>query len=245
MFVTGVRKRSAEGFAALWLASSLVIVSNLFFLIATNFGERLLYLPSVMVCYVAGPLLLRAARTPAPDTGLLRSPALVVPLAILLAAATTATLMRSFEWRDELTLLRADVRKYPSSAALNNYLGQQYYLAGERLIEQGASPDAAAESFANARQYLLRGLAINRDFSERHAVLGMAEYRLNQYEEALPHLQQSLAFPLYRPTALKIMADSYQALHNRTRALEVFRQIDAEGIADPVAWFELGNDAAA
>jgi tetratricopeptide (TPR) repeat protein len=73
----------------------------------------------------------------------------------------------------------------------------------------------------------------------------MAEYRLKQYREAIPHLEKALAFKESRTAALEMMADSYQQLNMRPEALEVFRRIEAEGIAYPTAWFELGNEAAA
>jgi hypothetical protein len=245
VFVVGVRRRSVEAFAVLWLAASMVIVSNVFFLISTNFGERLLFIPSVVVCYVGARVLFRVARLPESATNVLRSPGVVVPLAILITIAVAAVVARTFEWRDEATLFRADVRKYPNSSRLNTYVGNQYYFEGDNLIARGAAPNAAADDFANAKRYLLRGLAITGQFIEMDAVLGLAEYQLKQCDEALPHLEQSLAFPKYRPLALEMMADCYDALHNHGRALEVFHQIDAEGIEYPHAWFELGNDAAA
>jgi tetratricopeptide (TPR) repeat protein len=76
-------------------------------------------------------------------------------------------------------------------------------------------------------------------------VLGMAEYRLKQYREAIPHLQQALDFPDFRPQALGMMADAYAQLGMPAQAMEVYRKIDGEGVADPQALFQLGNDAAA
>jgi hypothetical protein len=247
VLVTGFRRRRVEAFAVLWFGASMVLVSNLLFLISTNFGDRLLYLPSVMVCYVAADLLFRAASVAddQPLTAALRSPTIVVPLLMVLGAGSVAVIIRTRDWRDEITLFSADVSTYPNSARLNNFLGNMYYFAGDRLFVQQRDPDTAAADFANAKQYLLRGLAIHDEFQDLHAVLGMAEYRLKQYREAIPHLERSLAFTNYRTSALEMMADCYEQLQMPARALELFKQIDAEGIQYPTAWFELGNDAAA
>ena len=120
-----------------------------------------------------------------------------------------------------------------------------YYFAGDRLFVQQSDPETATTDFANAKTYLLRGLGIDNELVVLHAVLGMAEYRLKQYREAIPHLERSLIFTNYRTSALEMMADCYEQLQMPARALELFKQIDAEGIQYPTAWFELGNDAAA
>ena len=246
VLVAGWRRRRAESFAVLWLAASMVLVSNLLFLISTNFGERLLYLPSVMVCYVVAGLLFKLARVTdaQPLAAALRSPLLVASLLIVLGAGSVTVITRTRDWRDEMTLFGADVLTYPRSARLNNFLGNMYYFAGDRLFMQQTDPETAAADFANAKQYLLRGLAIDDEFQDLHAVLGMAEYRLKQCREAIPHLERSLAFTDYRTSALEMMADCYKQLQMPARALALFKQIDAEGISYPQGWFELGSDAA-
>jgi tetratricopeptide (TPR) repeat protein len=247
VLITGVRRRRVEAFAVLWFAASMVLVSNLFFLISTNFGERLLYVPSVMVCYVAAGLLFKAARLTddQPLTAALRSPVLVAPLLVVLSVGSVAAIGRTSDWRDQRTLFSADVQKYPNSARLNNFLGNLDYFAGDRLFVAKTDPEAATADFADAKLYLLRGLAIRDDFLNLHAVLGMAEYRLKQYREAIPHLERALAFKDYRTSALEMMADCYDQLQMPARALALYKQIDAEGISSPEAWFALGNDAAA
>jgi hypothetical protein len=245
--VKGFKDRRLAAFAVLWCAASLVLVTNLLFLVSTNFGERLLYLPSVVVCYGAARVLFRLAKVSEeqPLRAALQSPIVLATLLIVLSAASTVSVRRTREWRDEITLFSADVLTYPNSARLNNYLGNTYYFAGNRLVEQHAAPDTAATDFANAKRYLLRGLAIHDEFLEQHAVLGMAEYQLREYREAIPHLQRSLTFPDYRVPALEMIAGSYEQLHMPDRALATFKQIDDEGIPYPHGWFALGNDATA
>jgi tetratricopeptide (TPR) repeat protein len=204
-------------------------------------------MPSVTACYIAGHWLFQAARVTEGQSlwVTLRSPILVAPLLVVLGAGSVGVITRTREWRDELTLFSADVLTFPNSANLNDFVGHQYYVAGDRLFVQQTDPETAAADFANAKRYLLRSLAILDQFQDRHAVLGMAEYRLKQYREAIPHLELALAFPAYRASALKMMADCYAQLEMPARALELFKQIDAEGIQYPDGWFALGNDAAA
>jgi tetratricopeptide (TPR) repeat protein len=245
--IAGFRARRVEAFAALWFAASMIAVSNLLFLISTNFGERLLYVPSVIVCYLAARALFRVARLGEEQTlsSVLRWPVVTAPVLIVLSIASVLVVRRTREWRDQITLFAADVQKYPNSARLNNYLGNLLYFEGDKLITQHSYLDLATADLNNAKAHLLRGLAILDEFQDMHAVLGMAEYQLKQYREAIPHLERSLAFKDFRTTALEMMADCYAQLQTPAQALRLFKQIDAEGIKHPPAWFELGNDAAA
>jgi tetratricopeptide (TPR) repeat protein len=241
----GFRKRRVASFAVLWFAASIALVSNVFFLISTNFGERLLYLPSVMACYLAADLALRAVKhADAGTLAPLRSPLIAAPALLIVAIAGLAVTLRAQDWASQLTLFTADVRTYPNSARLNDFAGSLHYFAGTQLMGHGDMPPAASTAFAEAVTYLTRAVAIRGSFVDIDAPLGMAEYRLGQYETAVPHLEQALAFTDYRDEALEMMADSLEQLHQPGRAIDLFKQIDAEGILDPPAWFALGNDAA-
>jgi hypothetical protein len=135
VFAWGFRSRRVESFAVLWFAASIAAVSNLFFLVSTNFGERLLYIPSVLVCYLAAHWLFKAAR--ASDRSLVecsRSPVVVAPLLLVVAVSSVRTVSRTREWREQITLFKADVAKFPNSARLNNYFGNLLYFEGERLL---------------------------------------------------------------------------------------------------------------
>jgi len=225
----------------------MIIVSNLVFLISTNFGERLMFAPSVIVCYAAARLLFKAARLgqDQPLSAALRAPVVVAPLLVVLPAAVIVVLNRMPDWRDEMTLFTADVAKYPDSVRLNSYLSHMHYIAGDKLLGQQADASAAAADFQQAKAYALQSLKVRNAFSEYNAVLGLAEYQLHQCREAIPNLQQAATFDIYRATALPMTAACYEELQMPAEALAMFKQIDAAGIPYAHGWFQLGNDAAA
>lgn len=247
VFAAGVRRRRIEAFGVLWFGAAIAAVSNLLFLISTNFGERLLYLPSLAVCVVVAHWLCKAARV-ADERGALaelRHPAVAAPLLLLLSLASLGSIRRTSDWRDQAILLREDVRKYPNSARLNNYFGNLLYFEGERLIGQRPYDDIAALDLAEAKRHLLRGLSILDRFNEMHAALGMAEYRLKDCHSAIPHLKQAVTFDSSRDSAIEMLTDCYNQLQMPDGALALFKQLDADGIDYPLGWFELGNDATA
>jgi tetratricopeptide (TPR) repeat protein len=244
--VLGFRGRRLGSFAVLWCGASIVLVSNVFFFVSTNFGERLLYLPSVMACYGAAAALLRLGGLAEDRTfaRLARSPFVVGPVVAIVFAAALAVTRRAQEWRDQLTLFSADVQTYPHSARLNDFAGNLNYFAGERIFERDGMVADASSALTNATIYLTRAVAIRGTFLDLDAPLGLAEYRLGDYTAAIPHLEQALAFTTYRSQALETMAEAYTALHDADQATKLFKQIDAEGLQYPPAWFALGNEAA-
>ncbi len=230
-----------------WCAAALVAVSNLVFFVSTNFGERLLYVPSLVASYVVAHWLFAVARTPpeASPAMVLRSPAVIAPVAVVLALGGGLSVKRTRDWRDQITLFGADGRTFPNSARLNSYFGNLLYFEGERLLRDPALGDAARADLEASRAHLRRSLEILDRFQDRHVALGMAEYQLGHCREALPILERGLAFPGQRDTAIEMMVDCYGRLGEPAEAIALYRRIDREGLPYPRAWFELGNDAAA
>lgn len=247
ILIRGFRARRSEAFAVIWCAASMIAVSNLLFLISTNFGERLLYLPSLIVCYLAAHLLFIAGRA-GEDISLasaLRAPAVAAPVALLCALSSVAVVGRTREWKDQITLFGADVKKFPESSRLNSYFGNLLYFEGERLLTDPRYVEVGKTDLINAKAHLMKGLAIIDDFQDVHAALGMAEYHLKECEQAVPHLQRALTFKTQRSAAIQMLAECYEQLHEPDRAAALFKEMDTDGTDTPDAWFHLGNAAAA
>lgn len=88
--------------------------SNLLFPVGTIFAERLLYLPSLGACLLAGTW---GARLASRDR---RAAIAVTTVAVVaLAAGGIRTVARNGDWRDNRTLALADVRTQPRSAKLH------------------------------------------------------------------------------------------------------------------------------
>lgn len=245
--VAGWRKRRLESFAVLWFAGSMIAVSNVLFLISTNFGERLLYLPSLVACYLAAEWLFRAARigSDAPLGSVLRSPVIVITALLVVAVSIGVDLKRTREWRSQLTLFAADVRKFPNSVRLNNYFGNLLYFEGERLSGEPGYAYLARTNLVNAKSHLLKGLSISGTFQEMHSALGMSEYKLKDCPAALPYLERAIPFEGSRETAIGMMADCYKQLQTPDKALALFKRLDEQGIVYPMGLFDLANDATA
>lgn len=125
----GFKVKSIFSFGILYWFITMALVSNVFFLIGTSFGERLLYAPSLGFCIVAGALL-TSAFAQKQQTVLTRITDLVsgnTKLALATAAIMVLyagkTISRNSDWKDNFTLYTQDVINSPKSARTHYYLG--------------------------------------------------------------------------------------------------------------------------
>jgi len=107
---------------AWWYAVAVAPTSNLVFVIGTIFGERLLYLPSVAFCLVAGAAL-ASLRVRVRGTG-------TAAAAIALIGLSALTVRYTAAWQSNLTLFEWAVQAVPNSTKAHHKLGEVYYRAG-------------------------------------------------------------------------------------------------------------------
>jgi tetratricopeptide (TPR) repeat protein len=129
----GVR-RSVFPLALAWYALALLPASNLLVTAGTIFGERLLYLPSVAFCLVAGAgIAWVAARRPQ---------VVLAGTAVVVAALTIQTVRYSGAWSDDITLFEWATESVPRSTKAHHKLGEEYLRVG-RLGDALRSLDRA------------------------------------------------------------------------------------------------------
>ncbi len=129
-----------------WYAFAILPGSNLPVLVGTIFGERLLYLPGVSVCLLAGAALHGAARR--------RPRAILAGGVVYLALLAAQTLRYSSAWTDDVSLFRWAVASVPTSTKAHHKLGEELLRRGElgdalRSLDR-ALEIAPADQFASA-----------------------------------------------------------------------------------------------
>jgi len=178
------RRAPDVAFAVGWIGLALGPVANLILPIGTIMAERLLYLPSVGACLLAGAVLDRMqTERPAATMPVAGQPAGVArrragsgaaraaaALLILLFAARSA--VRLGDWRDDYTIFRRALEVAPSSVrSLFNY--------GSACEDRGEDDEAV-------RVYL-RAIAIWPEFSDAHYNLAGVYAREGRWGEAAEH----------------------------------------------------------
>ncbi len=170
------RGRGAAGFASTFALLTFLPVSNFVLPIGTIMGERLFYLPSVGLCWLAGlgweglwsrlhqPRLRKAAWA---------------GLGVLVFAFTAQAVRYSQIWRDDLTLFTYAVKVAPESAKVQ-------YDAGFFLLPL---PDRKEEAIAHLR----RSVEINSYIPKTWLTLGLAYLDTKRWDEAFTAFQKAIA----------------------------------------------------
>jgi tetratricopeptide (TPR) repeat protein len=187
--------------ALLFHGAALALVSNVFFAIGTNFGERLLYLPSVAFSLALGGLLARLPR-----------PAFLAAAALLAVAGTARAWARNAEFRDDLALLESAARVSPRSARVRiNYahaliaagrpgeaaaqleealrletgFAQAWFLLGKLRLDAGNAPEG--------ERLFREGLRRSPEDAVAQDLLALAVYRQRRLGDAEVELEKALA----------------------------------------------------
>ena len=169
--ILNFRKKEISSFAILFFFISVSVVSNVFLIIGTCYGERLMFVPSVGICMLIAILIVRilksemTQRTFSSITAFFNSykPAVAVAGVLALPLAFQAY-SRSNEWKDNLTLYTTDLKKVPDSAHM------LFYLANHITTEDffATLPDSAAirERQKEGIGYLDRAVEIYPEYGE-------------------------------------------------------------------------------
>ena len=186
------------------------------FTVGTLVAERLLYLPSIGACLLAGRLFARGiaaigdvdysdiaathrldGERPVPPLRLGRNRTKAGVTVLLFAGAAalmaTATFRRTRDWENDETLFRAALDVCPNSAKINQQFGQ-IQLNHASPLDPTAHKTVAARSRASAEaeRLFLRAREIDGDFCDIDFNLGMVAAGKNDYGVAAGLFKKSL-----------------------------------------------------
>ncbi len=219
------RRRSFMAFTVLFFLVSFSLVSNVFILTYTNYGERLLYLPSLGFTLALAWLLLRIFQGQL--SGGKPTMLLMAVAGLILVLYGAKTVMRSPDWKDNFTLFGADMRVSPDSAMLMHHYGVEClykgYNSATSVVEDQAMVKKSIELFTKAYEAYPNSQTIGYR-ALAYSKLKMYDQAIGDYEKALVHKPDS-------PTALNSLGFLYRNVRNQPdKAEELYRRSVA---ADP------------
>ncbi len=191
------RRAPAVAFSLGFVALSLLPVANLLLPIGTIMAERLLYLPSVGACLLAGAGLDRYLRLRRPASG--RVLLVVLPVLVLFGGRSA---LRLRDWRDDYTIFQSALKVVPDSVrALYNF--------GAACEDRG--------KYSEAERVYLRAVAIWPDFSDAHYNLAGVLGRRRAWDQAAAHYRDAVRL---QPGNVKYSVNLGRALNGLGRAAE-------------------------
>ena len=202
LLATRLRRQRALVFSAGWFFITILPASNLFFAAGLGKAERILYLPSVGLCFVVGCGFLALDAWPQ-----FRVAALRVALPAVLLALGARTFRRNQDWRDDLTLAQSSLAVSPHSPLMND-------LVAADLVTRGAAQQAVPLIEEAIRQ--------SPDKALFHVHLGVAYYSQKQTERAVAEYNTALQLEPQNADALNNLGVVYLDQGNPTEALKWF-----------------------
>ncbi len=213
------RRAPMCGFALLFMAVSASLTTNVVLFIGTLLAERLMYLPSVGLCLLAGWCFGQC------DGERARLPARVAIalVALLLCGRATA---RIPDWKDDLSLYSSAARVSPRSARIRYNLGNAYLRAA-----------LYREAEVNYR----RALTIYPDFQDARVNLGMALVQQGRAAEGVDLLETAVAKDPKNADLAVNLGTAHRSLGDVARAEQAFRRALDLDATSSRAWNNLGS----
>jgi hypothetical protein len=160
-------------FCLLSLAVTYGIVGNILTLIATNFAERLIYLPSAFFLMIVGTLLARLPTRPR-----------IILVTLILSLASIRTVTAARDWNDPLALFQHGLTTEPKSVQLHLLLSQEYHKHGDTKAANATLEDLCNQYPDYWRAWMFR------------AMEDMDDGNLTDADQSLKHAMKLKADPL-------------------------------------------------
>ena len=175
-------------FSILYFVITISIVSNLFFLIGTNMGERFVYISSLGFCLVLASLLLRITNTSNYELRkeTLKNPKFLFPLLLFLIPYSYKTISRSPDWKNNKTLFTADVKTSTNSANVHYYYANTLFT---EHINDELSPKRDS-IFTEAKREFRKAMEINPYFHYCYYNIGLIWEKLGNADSAIIYHQK-------------------------------------------------------
>ena len=193
-------RRNFLGFALLFYLITFSLFSNVFMIIGTSYGERLLYLPSLGFAFAVSYLLCKIFR--ANDSTQIWAPkTLWIAGGILIAAYSIKTVVRNPAWYVSGDLYAADLPYAPNCAKLN-------YHNGIEVIKKGLNEKTSVvnDTFwvKEAIKSYTRAIELYPEYHDAYGSRGLAYFRLGQYDKAYEDYIVSLK---HRPNNAQVLSN--------------------------------------
>ncbi len=218
-----LKKRHFLAFAILFFLITISLYSNVFVLIGTSYGERLLYVPTLGFGFGVAWLLCKIFKINdlskiMPEKN---GTAIWAAAGVLIGLFALKTFTRNPVWYDSAALYRADIKTSPDCAKLNYHLALEFAKDG---IDEKAGKVKDAAAVNKAIEHYTKAMTLYKDYNDAYGSRGVAYFRLEQYDKALADYEVALK---YNPNDAKVLSNLgyiYFLRKNYVKAEEVYKR---------------------
>lgn len=191
------RKWPVLTFGIMYLLLSLLFISNLGVLVAGGIAERLAYVGSLGFAIILAWTVFKLFKLGkhAHIDKVMKKPALLGLVLIVMGAYSARTVVRNNDWKDRFTLFSTDIKNMSESAKGNQLMGFTY-------MDMGFDdPASGMEYFKLAEKYYKKAIQLRPQFHVAVFNLGNMYAYLERCDLAMPWLEKSLELEPYFPDA--------------------------------------------
>ena len=224
MSISRLKKKPADpiAFGILFFLATIILFSNLLFLIGSGMAERFAFFASAGFCLVVAQLLWNLLASNKNRTRILLLPVsvwlFVIPVAAIYAADTYS---RNEDWEDNFTLFKTDLKTYPDNARLWYFLG---YETGTVALEDAHGDTVKAQTIVEAISYFRKAISVYPDYTKAHNDIGNLYVKRLQFDSAEHHLKRAIELEPNNPVAVSDLGAIYFAQMKFKEAAEVARK---------------------
>lgn len=205
------KKQRIISFSIFFIFVGLSLYSNLVFTIGAAKAERFTFLASLGFCMLLSYMVAKVLKLDLSKNSTSSFNTYYVVLTAIVLTYSVKTISRNKDWKDNMTLYTHDLKLNPNS-------GKIHYLRGFVLIETYAEeeqdPAKKKEMYYEAINEMNTALKIYPDFNYANTEIGLAYYRMNNFDSAIDFFKKDLLLDSNNNVAMNNLASCY---FNRSR----------------------------
>ena len=208
-------------FGLLFFLINFSLYSNLVLTIGTAFGERLLFIPSLGFAICSAYLLIRFFSQKSVSFSFKNQSKLIGISMVILALYAFKTIDRNKDWKDNYTLYSTDVKNCSNSARCQYHHGLAI-MKNEALTAK--TPQEKNRLLLKAITAFEKAIAIHPNYSEAHADVGLAYFRMNNFQKAERNYLKATQLNPANATAFSNLGSLYFNTQRYQEAKSIYEQ---------------------
>ncbi|MBX2906257.1 MAG: tetratricopeptide repeat protein [Taibaiella sp.] len=184
-------RKDPWAFGIMFYLATIFLFSNFPFLMGAELAERFAFFASVGTCLLMGLAIEKwIIKSETSDVSIVKTSKVLMILGPLVLVYGGLTFARNFEWKDNLTLYKADISRSPNDVRLFHNVGSAL---AEELYEEEKDSVRKKEIDNEALTYLRKGVEIYPGYSSLYVEMARIYDRKKMYDSAIKYNKLALA----------------------------------------------------
>lgn len=232
-------KKNVIAYCIFYFFITLSVVSNIFILINCALAERFLFTPSLSYCIILCLLITRITKPDLKNKMLKLShyKIFIFLTSLILVLYSFKTINRNTDWKNNLSLFKADIKKTPDNARVHYSLGSEFMFEADNELNKKQKLNLYNE----AMRHLKKSIQILPVFSAAHYNMGNVYAKTKKFKEAISSYNNALMLDSAFVSAYINLGNSYNELLDFDKAIAAFNKANTLDSENPSIFDNLGN----